>query len=66
MRGIHLRSRDHLGLAAFRGALLGFCHLTIEDSVLNFLEQDIDPLGTKVANVDHQTASFLTKPCDQS
>ena len=47
---------ENLGLIAARGALLGFCHLTIQDLTLGFLETELDPLGTREANVDHKTS----------
>ena len=49
---VALKRLDALGLVALRGAILGFCHLTVEDLCLGFLEQDLDPLGTRVSNVD--------------
>ena len=49
---VALKRFDALGLVTLRGAILGFCHLTVEDLCLGFLEQDLDPLGTRVSNVD--------------
>ena len=48
-----------------RGALLGLCHLTVEDFTLSFLEHEMDPLGTKEANVNTQTKVFLTRTVNQ-
>jgi hypothetical protein len=66
MQSIVLKRFDALGLVALRGALLGLCHLTVEDLCLGFLEQDLDPLGTRVSNIDAQTANFLSKQIDTS
>ena len=49
------KASENLGLIALRGALVGFCHLTVQDLTLSFLEQEIDPFGTKAANVDSKT-----------
>lgn len=38
MQSIMLKRFDALGLVALRGALLGLCHLTVEDLCLEFLE----------------------------
>ena len=51
---------DHLSLIALRGALLGFCHLSVWEMTLCFLENEIDPFGTKAANVDSKTRQFLS------
>ena len=45
-----------------RGGLLGFCHLTVMHSVLNFLEQPLDPFGTRIENVDVKTRLFSENP----
>jgi hypothetical protein len=66
MQSIVLKRFDALGLVALRGALLGLCHLTVEDLCLGFLEQDLDPLGTRVSNIDAQTANFLSKQIETS
>jgi len=60
MQKITLKRFDALPLVALRGALLGFCHLTVEDLTLGFLEADLDPLGTRLINVDTQMAVFLS------
>jgi hypothetical protein len=46
--------QPHAALIA-RGGLLGFCHLTVMHAVLGFLEQPLDPFGTKIENVDIKT-----------
>ena len=43
-----------------RGAVLGVCHLSVMHTVLDFLEQPLDPFGTKVHNVDERTRVFLS------
>ena len=42
-----------------RGALLGVCHLSVMQTVLDFLEQPLDPFGTRLHNVDERTRAFL-------
>ena len=42
---IKLKVFDHIGLVALRGAILGLCHLTVYNSVLDFIEQPINPFG---------------------
>lgn len=48
-----------LGCLAGRGALIGFTHLFVYHKALNFLEQDMDPFGTKAVNVDKQIKDFV-------
>lgn len=31
-----------------RGGVLGFCHLSVLHNLLNFLEQPLDPFGTRI------------------
>lgn len=50
---------DRLGWVALRGSLLGVCHLTVFKSVIDFLEQPLDPFGTKSQNVDLLTRKFV-------
>lgn len=59
MQKITLKRFDALPIVALRGALLGFCHMTMEDLTLGFLEADVDPLGTRLNNVDTQLNVFL-------
>ena len=49
-----------------RGALIGVCHLSVMQAVLDFLEQPLDPFGTKMYNVDERTRSFLSSVTDES
>lgn len=42
-----------------RGGLLGFCHSTVMHSVLGFLEQPLDPFGTRLENVDFKAKKFV-------
>ena len=44
---------------ALRGALLGVCHLSVYKTVLDFVEQPLDPFGTRAGNVDHLTRRFV-------
>ena len=52
---------ERLGWVAARGSLLGVCHLTVYKAVLDFLEQPLDPFGTKATNVDLQMRQFVMK-----
>lgn len=54
-----IRSFDKLQWVALRGALIGVCHLSVYKAVLEFLEQDLDPFGTKAGNVDLLTQKFI-------
>ena len=42
-----------------RGGLIGFLHLSVGRKLLQFLEQDLDPLQTKKDNVDLRTKEFI-------
>ena len=44
---------------ALRGAILGFCHLAVYHSFLDFLEQPLNPFGTKSINIDENTRKFI-------
>ena len=44
---------------ALRGAILGFCHLAVYQSFLDFLEQPLNPFGTKSFNIDENTRKFI-------
>jgi len=50
---------SHLKLMGLRGAVLGVCNLSIYQSLLNFLEQPLDPFGTRQENVDLKTRIFV-------
>ena len=50
---------EKLGWVALRGALLGVCHLTVYKTVLDFIDQPLDPFGTKAGNVDLLTRQFI-------
>ena len=54
-----LKVFENLGWVALRGALLGFCHLTIYSSFLAFVEQPLNPFGMKAINLDETTRLFL-------
>lgn len=54
----HLDFKPSVALLA-RGGLLGFCHLSVMHSVLGFLEQPLDPLGTRLENVDFKAKQFV-------
>ncbi len=49
-----------------RGGTLGFCHLSVMHTVLNFLEQPLDPFGTRTQNVDAKTNTFIFKEQEQT
>ncbi len=49
-----------------RGGVLGFCHLSVLHTVLNFLEQPLDPFGTKSQNVDVKTGKFVYKELQET
>ena len=53
------KSSEKLGWVALRGGLLGMCHLSVYQTVLDFIAQPLDPLGTKVADVDQLTEKFI-------
>lgn len=59
--GTKVKSLDYRPSAAIiaRGGLLGFCHLTVMHSVLGFLEQPLDPFGTRSENVDMKAKQFI-------
>ncbi len=59
--GTKVKSLDSKPSAAIiaRGGLLGFCHLTVMHSVLDFLEQPLDPFGTRLENVDLKAKQFV-------
>ena len=42
-----------------RGSLLGFLHLGLGRTLLQFFENDLDPIQTKRANVDLRTNLFV-------
>jgi len=50
---------DKLPLVMMRGALLGVCHLSVYKTVLDFIEQPLDPFGTRAGNVDLLTNHFI-------
>ena len=59
MRQVQTSAFDRLGWVALRGGLLGICHLSVYKTVISFLEQPLDPFGTKSTSVDTLTKKFI-------
>lgn len=53
------RSVEKLGWVVFRGGLLGVCHLSVYQTILDFIAHPLDPLGTKMVDANLKTKEFL-------
>ena len=56
---------EKIGWVACRGAILGVCHLTVYTKVMQFLDQPLDPFGTKSQNVDFIISKFIFNQKDE-
>ena len=52
---------ENLGWVALRGAILGFCHLTVFNKFMSFVEQPQNPFGMQAINLDAMTRKFINQ-----
>ena len=47
------------GWLGLRGSILGMTHLSLYNTMINFLEQPLDPFGTAAENADMKVRKFV-------